>query len=148
MKFMLGIVIMASNLQPVLANEGDADKLGLFVSVSSECPFSQSQIVNAVEGEFLRARVKPSSNLKTNLTVHVMCLGITNTGGTKTGYGVSYEMRYGTQLSDGTNVLIEAPNFGQILIGGPTSSSTTFFVNAIRDSASHALTDYLKMIMK
>jgi len=40
------------------------DSLGLFVSVSPKCPFTDKELVNRFEGEFLRARLKPTNILE------------------------------------------------------------------------------------
>lgn len=144
--FILSILLI--NVKTSFATESKADELGLFTSVASICPFSKEHLDEVISGEFIRARLKPSSSLLYNLNVNVHCMEMTNKAGYKTGFSVSYEIRYGTQLNDGTDVLIEYPNYGSMLIGGKSSSSSLFFINAIKNDASLALTDYLKKIME
>ncbi|OCH06588.1 hypothetical protein [Aliivibrio fischeri] len=147
-KYFLLLLSALINIKASFAAEEKVDQLGLFINVNQNCPFTIEQINNAIEGEFLRARVEPSNNLLFNLNVDISCLKITNEGGNQTGYAVSYDIRYGTQTENGTNVLIETPKYGSMLIGGPASSSSLFFINAIKDSTYLALTDYLKMMME
>ncbi|ELH9637716.1 hypothetical protein V4F49_001985 [Vibrio parahaemolyticus] len=142
------LLLLVINTKVSFAIENKLHDLGLFTRVDSLCPFSRESLDEIVNGEFIRARIKPSKNLLYNLNVDVKCLEISNESGYKTGFSVSYEIRYGTQLDDGTNVLIEYPNYGSMLIGGPTASSSLFFMNAIRNSTSSALTDYLENILE
>ncbi|MGF1704208.1 hypothetical protein L4D09_28385 [Photobacterium makurazakiensis] len=147
-KVIVSIAAVLMSLQTSFAAEDKSDQLGLFTTIASDCPVSRTQVDNAIEGEFLRARIKPSRSLDFNLNVNVSCLSINNVAGNHTGYAINYEIRYGTQIEDGMNVLIETPSYGSMLIAGPNSSSSQFIVNAIKESTSSALTDYLKMIME
>ncbi|HHF2889580.1 TPA: hypothetical protein ACPJZ3_001632 [Vibrio diabolicus] len=140
------LFLLLINTKISFAAESTHNELGLFTTVDTTCPFSREILDDMIIGEFIRAGLKPSRNLLYNLNVNVNCLEIINEGGRKTGFSVSYEIRYGTQLDDGTNVLIEYPNYGSNLIGGPSASSSLFFVNTIKNSTSSALTDYLKKI--
>lgn len=139
---------MLINTQTLFAAEEKVEQLGLFTNVASACPFSVDQVYDVLEGEFLRARVKPSDNLLFNLNVNVSCLAIINNAGKQTGYAVSYDIRYGTKIEDGTNVLIETPQYGSMMIGGSDSGSSQFFIDGIKNSTSSALTDFLKMTME
>lgn len=122
--------------------QDDPDRLGLYLSVSKDCPISRSELLSRVEGEFLRARITPTDSLLLNLTVSVLCLEATTRGGTSIGHAVAYEIRFGTQTPAGSNVLYETPNYGSMLVGN--SDAKQFFVDAIRDDVSVALTAYLK----
>ena len=124
--------------------QANPNSLGLFVWVSSQCLFQEADLVSRIEGEFLRARLKPSKSLLFNLTVNVRCMSITNNGGNLIGHVVSYEIRYGAKMPNGENVLYEIPNHGSMLVGGTVSESKQYFINAIRDDVSLSLTDYLK----
>lgn len=124
--------------------QSNPNNLGLFVGVSSTCPFSGETLANRIEGEFLRARLKPTKSLDFNLTVYVRCLAIENNGGTPLGNVVSYEIRYGSIMANGANVLYESPNHGTILVAGNDASSTQHFITTITDSVAQSLTDYLK----
>lgn len=120
------------------------NNLGLFVGVSSECPFQQADIANRIEGEFLRARLKPTKSLIFNLTVYIRCMPVENNGGRLMGHVVSYEIRYGSQMPNGEDVLYESPNHGSMLIGSTDAESNQYFIDKIKDSVSMSLTDYLK----
>jgi len=120
------------------------NNLGLFVGVSDSCPFTQKGLLNRIEGEFLRARLKPSKSTTFNLTVSVQCMSVKNRGGTLLGNAVNYEIRYGSKMPNGGYVLYESPNYGSMLVGGNDSESTQYLINTITDGASLALTDYLK----
>lgn len=126
------------------ADSSSSDSLGLDVWVNSSCPFSQSELRNRVEGEFVRARMKPTNSRDFYLVINVSCMNIENRSGHSTGTAVSYETRLGFENDDGDSMLFEYPNFGSMLIGGKDASSSSFFLNAIRDSASNALTEILK----
>ncbi|GEK14662.1 hypothetical protein [Aliivibrio fischeri] len=146
-RFLIATAILM-NTQATFSAEEKVEQLGLFTNVGSACPFTIDQVYNAVEGEFVRARVKPSDNLLFNLNISVSCIAITNQAGNKTGYAVSYDIRYGTKMEGETNVLIETPQYGSMLVGGDGAGSSLFFINAIKNSTSSALTDFLKMTME
>jgi hypothetical protein len=124
--------------------QANPNNLGLFVWVSSSCPFSKEDLTNRLEGEFLRARLKPSLSLFFNLSVNVRCMSIKNVGGTNMGSVVSYEIRYGTLMPNGANVLYETPNHGSILVNSKGSESTSYSIKSITDDVSVSLTEYLK----
>jgi hypothetical protein len=120
------------------------NNLGLFAWVSSSCPFGEDGLVNRIEGEFLRARLKPTKSLIFNLTVNVRCMAVKNIGGTLMGNVVSYEIRYGAKMTNGENVLYESPNHGNMLVGSNDASSVQYFITTITDDVALSLTDYLK----
>jgi hypothetical protein len=120
------------------------NSLGLFAWVSSSCPFTEAELVNRIEGEFLRARLKPTKSLSFNLTVNIKCMSVENKGGTLLGNVVSYEIRYGTKMANGENVLFESPDHGSMLVGSNDVSSTQYFISTITDGVALSLTDYLK----
>lgn len=124
--------------------QANPNNLGLFTGVSSSCPFSEEALANRIEGEFLRARLKPTKSLDFNLTVYVRCMSVKNKGGTSLGSVVSYEIRYGSQMANGENILYESPNHGSMLVGSNDASSTQYFITTITDSVAQSLTDYLK----
>ena len=124
--------------------QNDPDRLGLFVGVSSDCPFSKEDIENRVKGEFLRARLKPTSSLTLNLTVSVSCMPLKTEHGSQTGYAMNYDVRYGTTLPGDVYMLYEFPNYGSLASAGKDGNARMFFINAITEKVSLALTDYLK----
>ena len=141
----LALVCCSAIAEPkVWMKQTNRDNLGLFVWVSSSCPFSEEVLVNRIEGEFLRARLKPTKSLDFNLTVNVRCMSVNNKAGTSLGNVVSYEIRYGSRMPNGENVLYETPDHGSMLTGDNDAGSTQYFVTTITDSVALSLTDYLK----
>jgi hypothetical protein len=122
--------------------QSDPNSLGLFIGMTDDCPMTLEELKSLAEGEFLRARIKQTESLAFNLTANIACMTTENHGGETTGYAVSYEVRYGTQMPSGGNVLYEIPDYGVLLIGGPDEKK--FYLDHIRDSIADALTDYLK----
>ncbi len=118
--------------------------LGLFASVARSCPFTEEALVNRIEGEFLRARVKPTKSLAFNLTVNIRCMSIEDKGGTLMGNVVSYEIRYGSKMPNGEFVLYESPNHGSMLVGGKGTDAKQYFISTITDDVALSLTDFLK----
>ena len=121
------------------------DSLGLFVSVSPKCPFTDKELVNRFEGEFLRARLKPTNILDFNLTVNIRCVSVKTKGGSFMGNVVSYEIMYASIMANGANILYERPNYGAMIVGDNKASSKQYFINTITDSVALSLTDYLKV---
>ena len=124
--------------------QANPNSLGLFVWVSNSCPFTEEGLVNRIEGEFLRARLKPTKILDLNLTVNIRCMSVKSKGGALMGNVVSYEIRYGSIMANGENVLYEAPNYGTMLVASNDASSKQYFINTITDDVALSLTDYLK----
>lgn len=120
----------------------DPNSLGLFVAVDEECPFSEEEVTNVLEGEYLRARIKPTQSLVLNITVSVTCVLIEDDESVM-GYAVSKQVRFGTRLTNGSLVLYEMPDYGSLDIGG--TDSKRFLMNSISDAVSSAITDYLKV---
>jgi hypothetical protein len=126
--------------QPWMKQE-DPNSLGLYVTVNTDCLFTEQELTEVAEGEFLRSRIKATRSLDLNLTINIICMKVTSKNSSSLGSTVHYEIRYGTLLSDG-NVLYEIPNYGSMLVGD--DSSKQFFIGAIRESITKAITDYLK----
>lgn len=121
------------------ANPGS---LGLFISSRKPCPFTLEQIKNKIEGEFLRARIKPTKDLKLNLTISINCLKIENKAGNSVGFAVYHQIRFGTQLGTGEFMLYEDPNLGRLYVSGMDEEQ--FIMNTITDDVNEAITMYLK----
>ncbi|GAL33617.1 hypothetical protein JCM19240_2313 [Vibrio maritimus] len=70
---------------------------------------------------------------------------LSNTNGRHTGYAVSYEIQLGIHdPSNDMTLLLSEPNFGSMLAGGKGEDARQFFLNAIRDDVSSAITFYYK----
>lgn len=122
--------------------QADPNNLGLFVSVDKTCPFSKETLTEKIEGEFLRARIRPTKSLFLNLTVYVNCLSNLDRNGAPLGYTAAYQIFFGTRLPSGVDVLYESPDRGGVATTGKGEGQ--YLVNAIGEGASEALTAYLK----
>jgi hypothetical protein len=134
----------ASEPSPWL-RQANLDSLGLFVFVK-DCPMPEESVTSMAEGEFLRARLKPTRSLAMNLTVNVICSETETTEGRKIGYSAAYHISFGTRAA-GTNVLFEEPSAFGLLSGGP-DGARKYFLEALREQVSDLLTDYLKENVK
>ena len=123
--------------------QADPNSLGLFVAVSDICPFETAELEGRFEGEFLRARIKPTKSTDLNITVSVTCMTI-KTDSAEMGTAVAFIVQYGTKMPTGHHVLYESPDYGSLAIGGVEADSRQFLINSITDSVSLALTEYLK----
>lgn len=123
--------------------EKESSTLGIDLSVSPACSFTQADLHERIEGEFYRARLKPAKNSKLDPTVDVLCVEVKNVSGVKTGHAISYEVRFRFN-GDGLKLLMDEPNYGQLVISGPDADAPYFLMNHIRDDVSLALTFFLK----
>lgn len=122
--------------------QDNPDSLGLYVRVSDDCPITKEELTKRIEGEFLRARIKPTRSLSLNITVEVLCLSIAQgSSNTVRGHAVNYGIRFGATM-EVNHFLYDGPNHGSLLI--VPKGSNQYLLDAIRDSVSNALTDYLK----
>lgn len=121
----------------------DIDSLGLYVFVKESCPFSKAEVREKIEGEYLRARIKPTDSIDLFIEVDVSCLDA-QIADRSVGYVVSYETSFGTYFLD-TIMMYRFPQYGSLAVGNGDASSLDFFVNSIAESVEDALTDYLKV---
>ena len=141
--FTLACVLLVSLIKftPVaLAND---DSLGVFIDASPQCPFSQDELKGKIQGEFIKARVKPSQDLTHFLRISLHCIEITQGNGFKTGVALHQDIRFGTTLDSGA-VVLEEHNRGMMLVGSDDISSKVFFFNSIKDIVSEALITYIE----
>lgn len=120
-----------------------SDTLGLFVSVGEKCPFDSQELREKVIGEFVKARVNPTSDTSLFLDVIISCLQIENGNGYVTGYSVNADIRFGTSLDSGAQ-LVERYSRGTMIVGSDSADSELFYFNAIKESVSDVLVEYLK----
>ena len=127
------------------------NSLGLFVMVSDKCPFKQSNLMKLAEGEFLRARIKPTDDMNDlNITIAAVCVKQTNTYGQHMGYGMSYSIDFSIRMVVPVPAYVNyAPNtFGILTNGSSKGKAKTEFLASLREDISSALTDYLKANME
>ena len=122
------------------------NELRLWVFVEDDCPFTQSDARSLAEGEFLRARIKPTKDLKFYLDVDVSCLKrsrVTGASQTFSGYAIYADILFGTTGTFATQGMsYNTPNHSVLLTG--RTNSAQFFKNGIEEQIEKALTDYLK----
>ena len=150
MRFFTVLALLMLISSPAYSQEAwmkreNMNELGLYTNVGSDCPFSNAEIKDLADGEFLRARISPIRSLDFNLNITVHCMVPTNSSGTPRGNVVFYEIRYGTQIGPFENVLYETPDYGSMMIGG--TDSKQYFLDNIREDINEALTDYLRANM-
>lgn len=124
--------------------QNNPNSLGLFTTIEGNCPFSTEEINSRIEGEFLRARIKPTKDLLMNLNVEVLCLMTKNNGGQQQGYAVRTNMRFGTNklIYGDVNVQYDEPQFNILLVAGRDNKK--YIIDSITNNASDAITEYLR----
>lgn len=141
--FTLACVLLVSFIKLTPTALANDDSLGLFIDASPQCPFSQDELKDKIQGEFVKARVKPSQDRIHFLRISLQCIEITQRNGFKTGVALHQDIRFGTTLDNGVTVL-EDRNRGIMLVGSGDASSKIFFINSIKDIVSDALITYIE----
>ncbi|MFA0357011.1 hypothetical protein AB4525_08860 [Vibrio breoganii] len=118
--------------------------LGLYVFALTECNFSNAYVEDRIEGEFLRAGIKPTKDTDLFINVEYTCLPQSNVSGHVRGHSVHMDIRFGTRHPNGSYVLYTGPMYGTLVHGGTGSDTTQFFINQLSERASIALTDFLR----
>jgi len=127
----------------------DHNTLGLFVHAGSQCPFNKLDLKKAVEGEYLRARIKPSELLAEPLLLQVTtaCLKLNLEGGIYMGYAMHNDVYFTTSIdTQKTWLRYDDRSYGGMYMTG--SQAKAYMLNQVQDDVSEALTDYLKANMK
>lgn len=118
------------------------DELGTFTSVlSSDCSITREELKQTVEGEFLRARIKPISSTSLHLTVELVCINVKSGSGSPLGTAMSYRVDFGTMI-DGSFVNYDSGSYGNLMVAGKNGKQ--YQLDSVRNAVSEALTDYLK----
>ncbi|EHS1181838.1 SPOR domain-containing protein [Vibrio vulnificus] len=141
--FTLACVLLASFIKCTSIAVANEDSLGLFIDASPQCPFSQEELTDKIQGEFVKARVNPSQDRIHFLRISLDCIEITQRNGFKTGVALHQDIRFGTTLDNGV-VVLEDHNRGIMLVGPGDVSSKIFFLNSIKDIVSEALVTYIE----
>ncbi len=121
----------------------DPTSLGLYVLALNECPFSSNDVERRIEGEFVRAGIKPTKDTSLFINVEYVCLPQQSVSGHIRGNSVSMDVKFGTQHPNSAFVLYTSPIYGTLVHGGTGSDSAQYFINELTQRASNALTDYL-----
>lgn len=144
--FSILLMLLLSNVyadpQPWMKRE-NPNELGLFVSTTPECPFTEADITSMAEGEYVRARVKPTEDISWNLTLTVECM-TTSVSERQVGWAMVVNLRFGTSLRPFVFVLYEGANYGTLAVGPDDTSGTLYLRNIVKAQVEEALTDYLK----
>ncbi|WP_264876285.1 hypothetical protein [Vibrio agarivorans] len=137
-KLLLVALSVTLSTASVLAEE----RLGLYITpIDNDCPFNQKQLESRVEGEFLRARLKPDEQDSAFLYVKVQCLK-THAGDRHNGYIVASNIAFA--IGEGQPQLLFLDDYGTVAIGGTGESGKQFLLNVVVEGTSNAITDFLK----
>lgn len=136
---LLGTLIIFSHS----ASGQKSDTLGLFVSSSEDCPFDSQELREKIEGEFVKARINSTDNETSFLDVFVSCMQIKNGNEYVYGNSISVDIRFGTTLESGQQV-VERFSRGTMMYGSDKEDSKLFYFNVIKDKVSDALVVYLQ----
>lgn len=122
--------------------QDNPNELGKFVAVANDdCSITQEELNKAVDGEFLRARIKPVTSFSLHLNVELTCIKVKNMNNSVLGVAMNYRVMFGT-LKGASFVSYEAATYGNLQIS--SSESKEYRLNSVRNAVSNALTDYLK----
>jgi hypothetical protein len=124
----------------------DPNTLGLFV-MASDCPFDIKELRDMAEGEYLRARIKPTYDMSVlTITIKAVCLNSMTGGGRHIGTSAAYTIDFSAMMNfpDYTTVNY-TPGAFSILNAGPNKmEAKTSFLTEIREDLNDLITDYLK----
>lgn len=140
--------VMAES-QPWMKKD-DPNSLGLYVMVGKKCPFDEEDLRDMAEGEYLRARIKPTDDINDlNITINLVCQKSTM-GGRHIGTTAAYTIYFASRmfLPKSTYVNYE-PGFFIVLTGSPNKmEAKTSFLDSIREELNIMITRYLKANME
>lgn len=118
------------------------DELGKLVEVPSvECGITKEQLSQKVDGEFLRARIKPIVNYELQLYVKLVCMDVKNVNGTSLGKAAHYQISFLT-LHGARLVSYVTADYGTLMVSGNNGEAA--ILNSVGNGVANALTDYLK----
>ncbi|ELI1830351.1 SPOR domain-containing protein [Vibrio fluvialis] len=143
LKSILLVTLVISSSLSYSKSIQSSDSLGLFVSVGEKCPFDSQELREKVIGEFVKARVNPTDDTALFLNVDISCLQLKNGSGYVNGYSVDADIRFGTSLHSGEQ-LVERFSRGTMMTGSDSADSELFYFNVIKERVSDVLVDYLK----
>ena len=127
----------------------DPDSLGLWVEAQG-CPFDKKELRNMAEGEYLRARIKPTGGITgLKITISALCQKVTMDGrniGTNAAFTLDFSTR--TEFPDLTIVRYGPGVLILLNLSQNKMEAKTKFLTMIRDQLNLALTDYLKANME
>ena len=140
--------VMAES-QPWMKKD-DPNSLGLYVMVGKKCPFDEEDLRDMAEGEYLRARIKPTGGITgLKITISALCQKVTMDGrniGTNAAFTLDFSTR--TEFPDLTIVRYGPGVLSLLNLSQNKMEAKTKFLTMIRDQLNLALTDYLKANME
>jgi hypothetical protein len=141
--------VMAES-QPWMKKD-DPNSLGLYVDITGkDCPLDRKELKDMVEGEYLRARIKPTDDINDlNISINLLCQKSTM-GGRHIGTTAAYTVYFASRvfLPKSTYVNYE-PGFIIVLTGSPNKmEAKTSFLDSIREEINIMITRYLKANME
>jgi len=139
------LTILLSSL-PVIANAQVSFKVKTFITATdpetlhywythgSECPWTEAEAENVIEGVIKRSRIKTEHNLggpnKFYLNTTALCLG-TSAGG----HAVNFDVKFAT------GSLLFEHSYGSVLM----TSSKQFGLNQLKTYIENAVTDFVEV---
>lgn len=122
--------------------QDNPNELGTFTSVlSSDCSITSEELTQTVEGEFLRARIKPIVTTSLHLTVELICINVESGSGSPLGTAMYYRVDFG-KMKDGSFVNYDSGSYGNLMVAGKNGKQ--YQLDSVRNAVAKALTDYLK----
>ena len=136
--------VMAES-QPWMKKD-DPNSLGLDVNLGKDCPFDIKELRDMAEGEYLRARIKPTDDRNSlHITISALCDNITMDGkhiGTSSAYTIDFSTR--VNFPDYITYVDYIPDvFILINTGTKNNEAKTYFLNDIKESLNIMITSYL-----
>lgn len=121
--------------------QSNPNKLGMFIYVQEDCPFTLVQLENKIKGEYLRARITPTDNVALNITTYVMCLE-NKIEDEIYSYSIFFDIAFSSITKDGHSFVYDNPQYSMLMRGSSTSQK--FFIDTLVGGIEKALTDYLE----
>ena len=130
----------------------DPNSMGLFAYANGDCPFKIPDLKKQAEGEYLRARIKPTEDIsKLSISILASCLEISQGTGLnkeRRGYAMTYSIDFTIPMALPVPAYVSYRDsivYGGIVVSGSNKGEAkTYFLTSIREDLSIALTDYLK----
>lgn len=124
------------------------NQLGLEVLAGGECPFTASELLKISEGEYLRARLKPTELTNDlGIYIHTNCIKVYNTKGRHEGYTIRYDINFAIKMTMPKIAYVhyDASRWGLQVTVRNEEEAKIDMLHMIRDAVGDSLTDYLKV---
>lgn len=121
----------------------DYEKLGFFVVIGSDCPFSRKEVTKKIEGTFLRSRIKPIPFFEKDifLIIEASCMTV-KIGEKIIGTTMSFDIFFGENIK---SLMYYVPGYVGLIQAPPNDNQ--YLLNSIAEGVEEALMDYIKANM-